>query len=181
MTENLAGWPTKLEAARELGIDVRTLERKHIAAGQIEVRERRRDRKRPEPVCNPADVERLKPATHLMPAAAATRELQLPEKSGSLGALELIAAFAATLQQARSAPARPQPRWLTVDEYAARSGLSGRLLKLAVKDEQHRAALNAWRDGRKWKLDAWTLETYTPSELPRLARSSGRAAKKSPQ
>lgn len=117
---DLASWPTKLEAAHKLGIDVRTLERKHIASGQIEVRERRRDRKRPEPVCNPADVERLKPATHVMPAAAATCEPQLSEKSGSIGALELIAAFAATLQQARPARARPQPRWLTADEYAAR-------------------------------------------------------------
>jgi len=176
MQADLSTWPTKTQAAEQLGISVRALERR-IEQHEIEALPRKRNGKRPETVCNPRDVDRLKPAAHVMPAAPSEMPGAPSEKSGPSPALQIMAALTAGLQQPR------QPiRWLTIEEAAAQSGISSRSLKLAVKDQQHRAALDAWRDGRKWKISSVKLNSYTPSGLPPLARKSPtREGKKSPQ
>lgn len=154
---DLTSWPTKAEAAEQLNISVRVLERR-IEQRQVEALPRKRtDGRRPETVCNPRDIERMKPPAHVM----------VQEKSEPLAALPIMAALARSLRK----PAEPI-RWLTIEEAAARSGINHRTLELAVKDQQHRAALHAWRDGRQWKISSVRLDSYTPYELPPLARKS---------
>ena len=57
---DLSGWPSKLDAARLLGIGERTLDRQIARTGAPEIRMRPRNNgRKPEPVCNPEDLERL--------------------------------------------------------------------------------------------------------------------------
>lgn len=169
MAADVTNWLSKADAASFLKISIRALERK-IEAKEVETAPRPRDGKRPETVCNPQDIERLmaKPA-HVMPADSSTAiATRPPEKYGRAVALEVMAAVAAM----RGIQLQSERRWLTLPESAERSGITKRSLQLAIKDEQHRAALGAWKDGRSWKIDRVKLDSYTPSELPPLVRSS---------
>lgn len=164
--QDVSSWLPKAAAANKLGISIRALERK-IEAREIETAPRSRHGKRPETVCNPDDVDRLMPTPHVMPAASAAMTAP-SEKSSPAAALEIMAMLAA----ARAPKQQEQRRWLTIDEAAEHSGISIRTLQLATKDETHRQALGAWRDGNKWKIDRAKLDSYTPSELPQLERKS---------
>jgi hypothetical protein len=141
---DLSSWPSKPEAAKLLGIGERTLDRMVKLKGYPEVRLRARDGRKPEPVCNPEDVQQMlasrrittvMPANSPPPGALALRASEPPDLVRALEAL-------ATFSHGRPADAL----WLTLKQAAAYSGLSMALLQrlaaagrvLAVKD-------NGWK------------------------------------
>src|SRR5690348_7977261 len=99
----MSEWPTESEAAALLGASVKTLHR-YAAKGLIEIQKRPRPGKKPENVCNPRDIERLKPAAHVMPESApvrlpAVRETSLAPLLPSFGALiQTISTAIVTMQ-----------------------------------------------------------------------------------
>jgi|SRR5579884_330049 len=150
---HLSQWPTIAEAAAALQTSSRSIERR-IAAGEIEARHRPRPGRKPETVCNPADIERLKPQPFVMPETAANGALTKAEKIPAAGALDLIAAAIAGAHHT-GPPART---WLTAAEAAEASGLSIRLLKRLASAGQ----IAAVRDKRQWKFHREKLAAWTP-------------------
>lgn len=151
MPPDLTTWLTKAEAAARLQTSTRTIER-YISRGEIETRSRKRPGRKPEPVCNPDDVERLAPHAHVMPARSlaplAPRQpaAALAPATQAPDALAMLAAFA----QAMAAPRNGQPatRFLTLEQASEASGLSQRFLRRAIASGD----LPAVKDGRAWKV-----------------------------
>jgi hypothetical protein len=83
-------WPTVDEAAARLETSRRTIFR-YGTAQEIEIRKRAG-----KTVCNPTDIERLKPATHIMPEG--TRAVALAKPQSSAAAPATSNGWAAMLQ-----------------------------------------------------------------------------------
>lgn len=167
---DLSSWPTKAEAAAALHCSVRVLERR-IQAGEIEVRPRRRPGARRELVCNPHDVDSLRPPAFAMPAAevqgadaadfAGHTAERLHQQQLIAAAPPSLPAIAAWLTEAlhakQSTATEPDAKpWLTIDEAARLSGLSQNFLKR----ECHSGALKAVRDQRAWKIQRTSLLSF---------------------
>jgi hypothetical protein len=79
---DVSDWLTEAEAAAELDCSVRTIQR-YASDGKIEMRKRQREGRKPESVCNPSDVDKLRPSTvHVMP-----KEKKAPPKVQANGQL----------------------------------------------------------------------------------------------
>ncbi len=173
---HMSEWITKEQAAEELKISTRTLER-HIRAARIETKKEQRPGRTPEVLCRSKDVDALRPDTFLMPAAAAaplaTRATaatatattpatpQLSESQAlTLAALKALATITTRPAEAVSKIDRP---WLSVDEAAARSGLSRRLIRKLIGAGD----IVAVKDGRAWKVLQESLLKWKPANTGR--------------
>lgn len=170
----LSEWPTIKEAAAALQTSPRSIERR-ISAGEIETKKRSRPLRKPETVCNPADVQRLKPPAHVMPAEQArlnTRPAEqsdagelvrtgpgTQERNPALSALDLLVGLGATMA-AKNESRASHKRWLTVAEASDSSGLSERFLRGLIRSN----GIAAVKDGRTWKIGRDALEEWKPSQ-----------------
>lgn len=168
---DLSAWPTKAAAAAALQCSVRSLELR-IQGGEIEVRPRRRPGQRRELVCNPRDIESLKPPAFVLPASSELKRAnanglavpttqrgdQPPSSGNAPQALDALAAWLSTTaaaQQPQNAPEEPKP-WLTLDAAAQLSGLSQAFLKRECRAGNIRAV----RDQRKWMIHRPSLLAF---------------------
>ena len=143
---DLSTWPSKFETARLLGIGERTLDRQIKRTGCPEIRMRPRDSgRKPEPVCNPEDVQRIiSERNRAVPMPAETSmAVALPLRPAEVPALaRVFEAFGAIASRAPE----PSPLWLTLKQASVYSGLSMAILQrlastrrvVAVKD-------NGWK------------------------------------
>jgi excisionase family DNA binding protein len=131
---NLNNWPTEAEAAAQLSMSLRTLQR-YAKAGEIEIRQRPVPGRKPEAVVNPRDVERLKPGAFVM---APEQDDKVTPRQRQQPADVLGALFAYLQQQQRLLAAPPAP-WLTLDEAAEQSRLSRRFLRKQIRSKKIRA------------------------------------------
>lgn len=121
-------WPSKAAAAQRLGISERTLDRL-ITDGKIAQGQRRIPGRRPLPVVNPGDIERLEAET--------VKPVVMNDASGSgskalatrANALPMLAGLAQMLGQQQ-----PNRLFLTLDEASAFSGLSRSFLRRLIRD-----------------------------------------------
>jgi excisionase family DNA binding protein len=131
---NLSDWPSETEAARQLGVSWRTLIRR-CEAGELERQMRPRPGKKPEPVINPRDVERLlakKPMvmrSDMVPSPAPGQETAVVPVFAAVldrlaGVLEKFA------PAARRAPASD---WMTPAEAGRYVGLSEGLIRRLIR------------------------------------------------
>lgn len=155
----LSEWLTVAEAAAALATSARSIERR-IRAGDIEVQHRARPGRKPETVCNPADIDRLKPAAFVMPATLVPvpAPASTHERISPAGTLDLITAALQAAAQ-REAPEPHRRAWLALDEAAEASGLSAAFLKRQAKA----GAIAAVRDGRKWKFHREQVLQWIPA------------------
>jgi excisionase family DNA binding protein len=129
---DVSGWPTIPEAAVFLAVSPRTIERK-AERGEIDVRKRERPGKKPENVVNPADVERLRPKSHVVVRHVMNEEPQtdgMPAKPFDV--LGALIALVTQQQKLLTAPA-PCP-WITVQEAAELSGLSAAFIRRQIAE-----------------------------------------------
>lgn len=167
---DLATWLSKNEAADFLGVSIKTIERL-ASEREIEVRYRHVEGRRPEPVYNPADMDREKekrtPAFFRMPPerpeknshaksdASETKTLAVPRlKLNPLALLHQLANVAL----AHAAPEVPLDKklWLTLNEAEQYAGLSRRYLMRKITAGE----IGYMRDGRGhgYKLRRTDLE-----------------------
>ena len=159
----LASWWTKQEAADRLQTSVRSIERR-ISTGEIEARKRRKDgpKLQHETVVNPVDIQRLMPAAHVVstgeptPAASPQRGEVAPNSTSFYDFFNALLATLATNATTPRQLGEAEKNWLTVEEAAARSGLSETMLKELCKTGQ----LRALRDGREWKIHRKHLDQF---------------------
>lgn len=117
MTPDLSTWLSKFDAARLLGIGERTLDRMIKRTNRPEVRFRLRDKgRKPEPVCNPEDVQAMLPPETAVasrpPSYPADRVLEVMDRITQIG----------------HAPEQPA-LWLSLKAASKYSGLSMALLQ----------------------------------------------------
>jgi hypothetical protein len=137
---DLSDWLTRSEAARALGVNEHTLRRMTERGEGPERRDRPRPGRKPEPLYNPDDVDRLVAAK--TPARVMATEALATTPDGQLtpGAQQLLAILE---RMAASLAQRPEPRalaapeadrgpWTTLKAASAQSGLSARLLRRLV-------------------------------------------------
>jgi hypothetical protein len=153
-------WPTKQQAAAELQISERTLER-HIKAGRVETKKEKRSGQMPATLCNPDDVARLRQPAHVMPTLAAPPAPAPERQAEPAGALirKAIEQLATIATPVPTAPQNIAP-WLRLEDAAANSGLSRRLLKSLAESGQ----IAAIKDGRTWKISWQHLRIWRPSK-----------------
>lgn len=149
-------WPTEAEAAVLLRTSRKTIMR-DAAKGLIEIRKRPRPGKKPVNICNPDDLDKLKPPAHVLPESEPMNGNGLARASG-----EERLTFAYVLQQLlqRTAPPAPLPEpklWLTLEEASDFSGLGPRVLKRLCRDHKL-TALKARGEG--WRVLRKSLEAF---------------------
>jgi excisionase family DNA binding protein len=166
---SLESWPTETEAAAQLGTSAKTIAR-YASQGKIEVRKRPRPGKKPENICNPRDVDRLRPVAHVMPDTGtqddalsdefvegaknvlALRPKPQPETAAFLDFIRTIATAIETQRRIVQMPTL----WLTLKEAAELSGLSKNYLKRMIESTK----LQAVRDRRGWRIRRAALEAF---------------------
>lgn len=140
MAVNVFTWFTVAEVAARLQTSEKTIMR-YGDRRMIEVRKRPRVGKKPENVYNPADVEKLMPAAHVMPReiVPAVRNVSAPAPRLQIDTLlERIANTIETrmieTKQTSQIPAVEivHKLWLTLDEAAAYSGFARERLHAAI-------------------------------------------------
>lgn len=164
---DLSGWPSKLDAARLLGIGERTLDRQIARTGAPEIRMRPRNNgRKPEPVCNPDDLERLvaerKRAVPMPPAFASTVALANPVDDGPAIA-RVISAVARILGPPLEA-IEARALFLTLKQASTYTGLSMALLaRLAQQGAVDAIKDNGWKF-RRAGLDALELPGFDDAD-----------------
>lgn len=152
--QELSAWLTKDQAAEALHASVSTIERM-IRRGELENAHRTTKGRKPETVCNPAQIaariEQPSNPGYLTPGSAsatgtpATASLaQVTKTPGPAQAP--IQALLAALSQA-IAPPRPA-KYYTLEQAGKATGLSVQYLRRIIKA----GSLSAIRDGRVWKI-----------------------------
>jgi len=147
---DLTVWLNKEQAADALNTSIKTIERM-TAAGKLRCAQRPRHGRKPEPVYDPVQLDGLRRQKELLPLTigdGATPRAMLPASP----------AFAAS-------PAS-NPRYLTLQQASAYSGLSATLLRRMIVDglrhpigaRKEERALPAIRDGREWKIKREDLD-----------------------
>ena len=145
MTE-LDHWPTMEEAAQQLRISMRTMWR-HSQRGALEIRPRAAAGRKPVNVCNPADVEKLKPGPYVYVARTEAQEAKHQAKNGvvpaivpvatglepvTIGAILEALQTIATVATGLKAVTDGTKLWLTLDEAALYSGMARSVLRRAT-------------------------------------------------
>lgn len=174
MDPDLTQWPSVEEAAAILQTSRRSIERK-FERGELEIRKRTRPGKKPENVCNPADVEKLKPAAYVIQKYQED-EAEAPTPRNAPPRGSTLDDFALRLWEAieRARPAAIEGKttiaplltvselslklWLTVEEAASLSGYAESKLRAAIAA----GAVNANRGGprRSWIIQRASLESF---------------------
>lgn len=144
-----------------LKTSTRTIQR-YAATGKIEVRKRERAGVKPENVCNPRDVEKLKPQAYVM----LDDEEEEPEAT-AIGRVSPAGQQALTfgyllqeLLRRTQPPQLPPPAlpWITLEEAAELVGLSARFIRRQIragKIEAHRAGPHGALRIRRASLEAF--------------------------
>lgn len=175
-------WITKDQAAAVLQCSKRSIER-IIASGKIHTTKRERPRKTPETLCARKDVEALIQGAFLLPSptmqtetatgnnALEATQIRPPAANTQNAAIAMLAAVAQKLAtiatpatEGNEGMARP---WLTVDEAAARSGLSRRLIRQLINEGE----IIAMKDGRAWKVHSQSLTQWHPQPQARTQKA----------
>ena len=161
---DLSGWPSKLDAARLLGIGERTLDRQIARTGAPEIRMRPRNNgRKPEPVCNPEDLQRLvaeRKRAVLMPPAEFTSTVALAHPVDDGPAIARVLEAVASIARPESANGARGPLWMTLKQAAAYTGLSMALLaRLAQGGAVDAVKDNGWKF-RRAGLDALELPGF---------------------
>lgn len=136
MSPDIEQWPTDEAAAAILGTSSKTIHR-YAAKKWIEMRKRQRPGKKPENVCNPLDIEKLKPPPHVM-AADRFGEVENLSLATTEGKLTFAYLFNELLRS--NAPPQPLPPpapWITLEEAADYSGLSRTYLRDSCVGPEH--------------------------------------------
>lgn len=172
MDPDLTRWPSVEEAAAILQTSRRSIERK-FERGEIEIRKRTRPGKKPENVCNPADVEKLKPAAYVIQNY---QEDEAPAPRNAPPRGSTLDDFALRLWEAieRARPAALEGKttiaplltlselslklWLTVEEAAALSGYAESKLRAAIAAGTVKATRGGPR--RSWIIQRAALEEF---------------------
>jgi hypothetical protein len=141
--EDFSGWIAKVEAAKTLGIGIRTLERRIQEQG-LRVAHRRIPNRKPLAVLHPDDFATLQ--AEMMPATPAPVENESKEiavRSVSRSALEVVALM-------RAAQASPTlPLFLDLKAAATYSGLPQAYLRELIQQKKLKAVNRAgWRISR---------------------------------
>jgi excisionase family DNA binding protein len=164
---SLADWPSEQEAAAALGCSVKSIHR-YADKGLIELRKRQRLGVKPENVCNPADIEKLKPTAFLMPAeedagkgAVAVRRPLVPNNSlvPLVPIFEAISNAVQTMQTETTAARQREEKLVLTLREAALSGFSMAYLRRAVAAGK----LKHFRDGRSIKIAREELQRFAKS------------------
>jgi len=177
-------WPTEAEAAALLGVSVKTIGR-YAAKGMVEMRKRHRIGKKAENICNPRDLERLKPAAQAIVETAPPAPIPAPpvvQKDAGFPSgfaplapalRTLIQTISTALQDVQIERSRKEKLWLTIEEAAAYSGRSKSWLLQACKEGK----LVAEKD-RGWRIRRASLEAYLPTGeiLNRMPRGKAGAS-----
>lgn len=149
---DLSAWLNKQEAAQRLGVSERTLDR--MADKGPERRMRARPGRKPEPVFNPEDVERLASKAFVVPAALVPSE-ELATRQGPPPVLQMLLSVIQSL--ATTSHAKPQAAlFLTLDEAAEYSGLSKSFLRRVVREGQ----IPSVKDGLRTKISRHDLDNF---------------------
>lgn len=134
--EDVQDWPTIEQAAGELKASIRTIWR-HNERGVLEIRKRPIAGRKPVNVCNPHDLNKLKPPPYVVKSDSAefisSQEMMLPvSRVGD--ALERIVTIFQERQDAVTMALPPsQKLWLTLGEARIYSGLGRKdLIELAA-------------------------------------------------
>jgi hypothetical protein len=160
---DLSGWPSKLDAARLLGIGERTLDRQIARTGAPEIRMRPRNNgRKPEPVCNPQDLERLvaerKRAVLMSPEFSSAVALAHPVDDGP--AISRVMSAVAKILGPSLEAVTARPLWLTLQQAAGYTGLSMALLvRLAQGGAVDAVKDNGWKF-RRAALDVLELPGF---------------------
>jgi hypothetical protein len=159
----LSEWPTEAEAAAMLGTSVKTISR-YASQGKIEILKRPRPGKKPENVCNPQDVEKLKPTAHVMPESglALVPNGNHPVRRASSEFVPLVPALGAlietistAIQTMRTEPDGNGKLWLTIEEAQSYSGLCRKDLLRLCRDGKLEA-----RKSPGWRIRRASLEAF---------------------
>ncbi len=154
MKVDLAEWKTKGEAAVILECSEKTIERM-AGRREIERRERRIPGRKPLPVFNPEDIERLQAASAVVEAFPVKRQGNggnaLVKRSGGADGFNSVIDFAAAMQRPRVTV--NEKFYLTLAEAVELSGLSRAFLLRQIKS----GGLKAIKD-RGWKIRRSELE-----------------------
>jgi len=142
-SEDLQDWPTIEQAADEINASVRTIWR-HNERGLLEIQKRPVPGRKPINVCNPSDLNRLKPPPYAVAkeeeAESTSREIMLPMSKVSEAVERIVTIF----QGRQDAVMMPPPRaWITPAEAAEISGLT----ETYIRDRVRVGLIDAVRGG----------------------------------
>lgn len=188
MSVDLSTWYTKPQTLEKLNTSERTLDR-IVERGELEKRDRRRPPLRPEPVYNPADVDKLadKEAgrSFLVPAgkenprgavlapalqeAAAMLFEAMTKYIGEAGERDRALAQIMASLAPESRPVE-LPLWIGIEQAASYSGLPKGLLRRLAKEGK----ITAIR-GRGWKIQRKSLDEWNGKEQIDELRNDPRA------
>jgi excisionase family DNA binding protein len=135
---------------------------RHAKDRTVEVRKRPRPGKKPENVCNPRDLERLKPPAHVMPDQPTVLAVAKTTKNANGvqrldDALERIATILSAKITGTVGTISPtQKLWLSIDEARALTGFTLCDLREVVASGK----LNARRSGRRLRIQRASLEAF---------------------
>ena len=164
-------WMSKEDAAKELTTSTRTIER-HIRAGSIQTLKMPRAGKSPQTLCNKRDIDALKPGAYVLPSQKPailhpTQQSAPALRPSEVDAIrEMILTEAAKLATIATPAPAPQiapsesRAWQRVDEAAAGSGLSSRLIRSLITAGE----IVAVKDGNTWKVSKQSLLEWKPSQ-----------------
>jgi excisionase family DNA binding protein len=168
-------WPTQAEAAQILQTSTKTIER-HGKEGRIEIRKRACPGRRPENVCNPDDIEKLKPLPHIPRPVTIPERYEIvnrqlakarqandqavepvamvPHQLSQL--FETIATTVQTIQTEAAQTRNASEKLVFTLKEASRLGFSVRYLRRAVDEGR----LRSFRDGRSIKIARVSLAEF---------------------
>jgi excisionase family DNA binding protein len=152
----------KEQAAKELGISVRSLQR-IVHSGKISVTYKRGDSGKQEAIFNPEEIENYKrgrDAEIVKPAVATTDDTALARSDATTGDTALARNviekfFNLGLQKPLSVPIADKPL-LKLDEAAALTGLPRQLLRQAIEDGK----LSGRIIGRAYRIKRADLDAF---------------------
>jgi hypothetical protein len=160
MTE-ISEWPTEAEAAAAIGVSIRTLQR-YAEKGQIEIRSRPREGKKPENVCNPRDVDRLLPTAYIMAEQEEPVQAPAPVHRNGHAKADAFFAFISTITSIATVAAGQNggivaKPWIRLEEAAEASGLEPAEIATLCR-EGRISALRHWRHG--WRVNRASLMEF---------------------
>ena len=161
---DVSQWPTLDEAAAQLQTSPRTLQRQH-RRGMLELRKRPRSGRKPENVCNPADLERLQATAYVLPPETPPKTTngiatRVPRAGSTRLSESILERLALALPPPAGCPAVPLDRklWLTLEEASAYSGFGRSVLERGIADGQLTAEKRGPR--RAWIVQRASLEIF---------------------
>jgi excisionase family DNA binding protein len=154
MAEKYRDWPAKQDAARELGLSLRSIERL-ITEKKIRVTHRRVPGRKALTCCHPEDIAKLKAS--IVPATPVPAPAQ--QSNGAVPALKQTAQLPQPVQQLMAAflstlPYPPRKLTLSMREAVEYSGLTPKTLKELIADGK----IKSWDTWQGLRISRASLE-----------------------